>query len=360
MSNRLLSQIDISLFLPVVVLVSFSLTTLFSMDIDFFKNQLFYILVSFTVFIFFSHSNIKIFQYYSLLLYIASIVLLILVLVLGAETRGAVRWIDIFGLRIQFSEVLKPFLALSLAGFIGRTERRDLRFLLLVFFFSLPVGVLIFLQPDLGNAIIYFGVLFATLIAVGFPKRWFLAGFIILVLASPILWHFLHDYQKQRVLTFINPMQDPLGTSYNAVQSIVAVGSGMVIGKGLGEGTQSGLRFLPERHTDFIFASLSEVFGFIGTAIVVITFGFILYRIYALFNHVDDRASRVFVAVSFFLILVQSFVNISMNIGILPVVGVTLPFVSFGGSSILSNFIILGMLSSLKTREKLQQVLEIK
>jgi rod shape determining protein RodA len=174
-----------------------------------------------------------------------------------------------------------------------------------------------------------------------------------------VVWKFLHEYQRQRILTFLDPGKDPLGTSYNVIQSVIAVGSGMLMGRGLGQGTQSGLRFLPERHTDFIFATISEQLGFIGTLIMLVCFAFILYKIYTIFRNSDDKLAKILAAIIFFTFLIQIFVNIGMNIGILPIVGVTLPFVSYGGSSLLSNFIFLGFLSAINKGRR-EEILEIR
>lgn len=160
-------------------------------------------------------------------------------------------------------------------------------------------------------------------------------------------------------MTFLDPSRDPLGTSYNVIQSVIAVGSGMIMGRGLGQGTQSGLRFLPERHTDFIFATISEQLGFIGTIIILVCFAFLLYRVFKIFLNSEEGFSKNFSAIVFFSFLIQIFVNIGMNVGIIPVVGVTLPFVSYGGSSLLSNFIFLGFLSSIVRSTKDKNVLEI-
>ena len=218
---------------------------------------------------------------------------------------------------------------------------------------------MVFWQPDLGNALIYFTVTVIAFVVFGFPFSFFLSGIFILSILSPIFWNFLHDYQKQRILTFLNP-NDPLGLSYNAIQAVIAVGSGMLTGRGLGLGTQSGLRFLPERHTDFIFATLSEELGMIGAILIIITFVFLLYKIFTIFQAQEDLFSKTFSAITFSLIFIQFFVNIGMNIGILPIVGITLPFVSYGGSSLLSSFILLGLLCSMSKNDSGRKVLEIK
>lgn len=351
-------NIDFSLLLPVLVLQVLSLTTLFSVDTSLFRSQLIFAFISLIFFIFFSQINFKVIQFYAKPIYFLSIILLGLVLLLGIESRGAVRWVEFFGFRVQFSEILKPFLAVSLASYLSEANTSLVSLIKIVIFVSL-VSFLIFLQPDLGSAMVYILAAFASLIFFGFPVRYFVAGIIALAAISPLAWGFLHDYQRERVLTFLDPSKDPLGTSYNAIQSIIAVGSGQFLGKGLGHGTQSALSFLPERHTDFIFATISEQLGFIGSALIVICFGFLLYRIYNIFQNSEDSFTKIFSAISFFLILVQFFVNVGMNIGLLPVVGVTLPFVSYGGSSLLSSFILIGLLSAVQTRTRERKVLEI-
>lgn len=359
MNRRSFFNIDWGLMASVIALVILSLTTLFSIDSSLFKSQLTFFIIGIVAFLFFSQTNYNAIRLYSMPIYVVSIVLLIIVLIIGTETRGSVRWLDFFGFRVQFSEIIKPFLAISLSSYLSSRNNYSLKTIFLGICFLMPVVLLIFLQPDLGNALIYLMVAVLTFVIFGFPLRFFLAGLVLISLLFPILWNFLHDYQKQRVLTFLNP-NDPLGVSYNAIQSIIAVGSGMLFGRGLGLGTQSGLRFLPERHTDFIFATLSETLGMVGAILVVLTFAFLLYRIFAIFLSQDDLFCKLFCVVTFSLIFIQFFVNIGMNIGILPIVGITLPFVSYGGSSLLSNFILLGILSSLGKGESSKRALEIK
>ncbi len=354
-----LSFIDWSLFFPVIVLATLSLTTLFSLNVALFRSQLIFYAISFFIFLFFSHIHHRIIQLYWIPIYIASIILLVVVLGVGLETRGAVRWLDIFGLRIQFSEILKPFVAICFSSFLANRNRSFQAFAQASLLLS-PVVVLIFIQPDLGTAMIYVLSALIALLVFGFPFRFFLGALVSCLALAPIGWNFLHDYQRDRVMTFIHPTGDPLGTSYNAIQSVIAVGSGMFSGKGLSEGTQSGLRFLPERHTDFIFATLSEELGFLGGVVIFVTFGYLLYRIYRIFLNGDDTFIRVFAAFTFSFILIQFFVNVGMNMGIVPIVGVTLPFVSYGGSSLLSNFIFLGFLSSMAHDERQKAVLEIR
>lgn len=351
--------IDWFLMIPVGILVAISLITLFSLNFDFFRNQFLFLIISIFAFIFFSQTNHKILDIYSKQIYIVSLILLILVFFLGIETRGSVRWIEFLGLRAQFSEILKPFLGICFAGYLSQKRNYNFRSLLDIFLFLAPIVLLIFFQPDLGNALIYFGVVLAVTIYLGFSLKYFIALTLPFLAIFPVVWKFLHEYQRQRILTFLDPGKDPLGTSYNAIQSIIAVGSGMLIGKGLGQGTQSGLKFLPERHTDFIFATISEQLGLIGTIIVLVCFALILYKVYRIFLSSDEKFSRYFAVITFFTFLIQIFINIGMNIGILPIVGVTLPFVSYGGSSLLSNFIFLGLLASINKGTKENEILEI-
>lgn len=293
-------------------------------------------------------------------LYIISLVLLAIILILGIESRGAIRWLEIFGIRIQFSETLKPVLSFVLASFIAGNKHPSLKSFLLAILFLIPVVALIYLQPDLGNALIYIIVFFLTLIILGFPIRWLGIVILPLIVLSPLIWTILHEYQRQRILTFLNPHQDPLGTSYNSIQALIAIGSGMFMGKGLGESTQSGLKFLPERHTDFIFATISESMGFIGSTLIILAFIFLLYRIYMIFTNSESFFEKALLTCCFLFLLIQFILNIGMNIGFLPVVGVTLPFVSFGGSSLVANFIFLAIASSISVSHKKRYVLEIK
>lgn len=360
MIHRSIFHFDFGLVTPVIVLTILGLSTLFSIQFQFFQSQFIFLCISLFFFFVFSQVNYKIIQMYAVPIYIISLILLSILLVLGIESRGAVRWIDIFGIRIQFSEILKPFLAISLASYLSNIEKASFRSFAVLLCLLFPITLCIYLQPDLGNALLYAGVTIFTLFVVGYPIAWFFSGLLFLGVAFPILWRFLREYQRQRILTFFYPSNDPLGTSYNVIQSVIAVGSGMIFGKGIAEVTQSRLRFLPERHTDFIFATFSEGFGFVGTVVMIAAFGFLLFKIYVIFRDSNDRFCKIFSIVSFFLFLLPVFVNIGMNIGIMPVTGVTLPFISYGGSSLVSNFIILGFLSAINRGVRNEDVLEIR
>ncbi|MBP9719603.1 MAG: rod shape-determining protein RodA [Candidatus Levybacteria bacterium] len=360
MNKVFFAHIDWSLLVPVLILSILGLTTLFSINSTYFFSQLVFILFSLCVFLFVTNVDIQAARYFALPIYIVSFLILAFVLFLGIESRGAMRWVEVFGIRIQFSEILKPFLILSFAGYLSHVDKTSFKSFFLIVVAIVAIAMLIVIQPDLGSGLIYLGVAFFALVIFGFPLLWFLIGFVGFAALTPFLWHFLHDYQQRRIITFLSPSHDPLGISYNAIQSMIAVGSGGFLGKGLGEGTQSSLRFLPERHTDFIFATLSENSGFIGMFIIFLCFGVLLYRLYTIFSQTEDVFFKLVCLCTFLLILIQFFINAGMNMGIVPVVGVTLPFVSYGGSSVLSNFILLGIVSSISKNFTKPNALEIR
>src|SRR3984957_6191138 len=353
-------HIDLLLIIPVVILVSVSLVTLLSLNIDFFKTQLFSLIIAIVAFLFFSQVNIAFIKQFTWPIYVVSIVFLLITFAIGIESNGAVRWINIFGLQLHFSEVLKPFLSFTLASFLAERQNESVKSFLLSFLFILPIFFLIYLQPDLGNAMLYLIVALFAFVIDGYPFRWFGLLFLPILLLMPVIWTKLHTYQRARILTFLNPQADPLGVSYNSIQALIAVGSGSFLGKGLSEGTQSSLQFLPERQTNFIFATIAEGLGFVGGFIIIGALLFLCYRIFRIFINTQDRFVRIFAACTFGFFLIPAFVNIGMNLGIMPIVGVTLPFVSFGGSFLLSNFIFLGLLCAMISNEKHKNVLEIR
>src|SRR3989344_6538093 len=359
MSKRFFFDINWGLLAPIMILIILSLTTLFSINLSLFRSQLLFSLIGLFAFFFFSKTNYKTVSLYSIPIYVFSIISLLLVLIIGIESRGSLRWFEIFGFRFQFSEVLKPFLAISFSSYLSTKENYSLKTFFLVLCLLLPVFFLIFLQPDLGNALVYLSVVILSLVVFGFPLRFFVGIFLLGLASLPVLLRFLHDYQKERILTFLNPA-DALGASYNVIQSVIAVGSGMLFGRGLGQGTQSGLRFLPERHTDFIFATISEGLGFVGAIIVIFAFALLLYRIFLIASFQENLFPKTFAITVFFFIIIQFGVNIGMNIGILPIVGITLPFVSYGGSSLLSSFILIGLLSAISKKTYSRDEMEIK
>jgi rod shape determining protein RodA len=355
-------RVDLGLVIPALLLSIISLTILSSINLAYFKSQLISLVVSLIAFGFFSQLDTHIIRYVRMPIYIISLVLLTIIFIdkVGIESRGATRWISLLGVSVQISEIVKPFLAVAFASFLSEDRTPSLKFFFLTLLLLLPVIFLIYFQPDLGNALIYLGAAIFVLLVAGVPLRWFGLAILPVVVASPLLWSVLHEYQRQRLLTFFHPHSDPLGASYNAIQAIIAVGSGSFAGKGLSQGTQSGLKFLPEGHTDFIFATLSESLGFIGSICVILLSAFLCYRIYLIFKNSNDPLVKLFAACTFAFFLIQFVFNVGMNVGYLPIVGVTLPFVSFGGNSLLASFIFLGLLCAMDKSDKHKNVLEIR
>ncbi len=285
------------------------------------------------------------------LFYFLGLILLVWASFYGYLGKGARRWISINGFNLQPSEIMKIFLILALAKFFDEKkfqEPRDYFFLILPITLVLIPFFLILIQPDLGTAMLILFVSIVIFFISGITWKFFtLFGFISLII-TPYLWGGLKDYQKQRILTLFNPENDPLGSGYHIIQSQIAIGSGGTFGKGWLKGTQSHLDFLPVKHTDFIFSMLGEEFGFIGTLsviglICVITY--VAYNITGRFVHdIFCRAVGCGIITNFFF---ASFINMSMVIGILPIVGLPLPLVSYGGSSMITYFIGFGILLSL-------------
>ena len=354
-----INRVDFFLVAPAIFLAGISIATLYSLDISLFRQQLIAFLVSLLVYFFFLNFDYKLFGFFTKQIYIAMLICLGVIFLIGIEAKGAVRWIDIFGLRIQFSEILKPFFVIVLAQHLSKNDSHGLEKFIKTLLLLLPIFFLVLRQPDLGNAIIYLVTAIFMMIVYGFPWRYFLSLGGLILIPMPIFFSLLKEYQRQRIFSFFNATSDPFGSSYNAIQSQISIGSGGFFGKGFGQATQSILRFLPERHTDFIFATLTESLGFIGGVVILLLFLFLLFRIYKISVSSPDSFGYLITVGMFFLILTHAFMNIGMNLGILPIVGITLPLLSYGGSSLVTNFIILSILSSVRFDSKKTSLFEI-
>lgn len=360
--NRVSFQrIDFFLLLPAIFLVLISLATFYSIDIALFKQQSLFFLISILFYFFFINVDYRIFGVYSKAIYAIALLLLIILFFIGVEAKGAIRWIDFFGVRLQFSELIKPFFIIFLSHFLGSNSSRSFLKYLGSLLVIVPIFALTLRQPDLGNASIYLITSSLMIVMYGFPFIYYVVSVILSLIPLPLFYSFLYDYQKQRITSFLNFSFDPFGSSYNKIQSLISIGSGEFTGKGFGQATQSILKFLPERHTDFIFATISESLGFVGGGLVLMLFIFLLYRIIKIIINVDDKFSYYISLGFFFLLLTHVFLNIGMNLGILPVVGITLPFVSYGGSSLVTSFMMLGIISSIsfETMDRKKHLMEI-
>ncbi|MFV2057261.1 MAG: rod shape-determining protein RodA [Thiohalomonadales bacterium] len=286
--------------------------------------------------------------------FFVGVVLLIIVLVMGQIGKGAQRWLDLGLFRFQPSEIMKLAVPMMVAWFLSETslppKKRHVALCLVIIL--VPV-FLIAKQPDLGTSIL---VASAGIFALYFAGiRWTLiAAFATVAAAStPIIWHFMRDYQRQRVLTMLNPESDPLGTGYHIIQSKIAIGSGGTYGKGWLNGTQSQLNFLPESSTDFIFAAYAEEFGLFGVLLLMLIYLFILVRGLLIAAQAQDTFTRLLAGSLIMTFFIYVFVNIGMVTGLLPVVGVPLPLVSYGGTSVVTLMASFGILMSIHTHRKL-------
>lgn len=338
------SGFDWQLLLPAALLVSIGSLVLSSVAPAAYPVQFLYILLAFVAFLVCSRLDFHFYKALAPAFYIFSLVLLLATLFFGSFSRGSVRWIEVGVFTLQTSEVIKPFVILFIARIIASSDSFQR------FIFGAVVGavpfILVFVQPDLGSSlVIAIGVL-GVLFFGGIPWKAVAVSFFLFVLGLPILWHLLDVYQKERLFTFVQPTADPLGAGYNSIQAIIAIGSGGFLGRGLGQGTQSQLLFLPERHTDFIFASIGEELGFLGAGLIVIFFVMLLVRLAYLFIWAKNDFAHAFFGGVFLLFFAQAAINIGMNLGLLPITGIPLPFVSSGGSSLLSMSATLGIVSS--------------
>ncbi len=295
------------------------------------------------------------------ILYGVAIFLLLLVIILGVIRLGAQRWLRIAWFNFQPSEFSKLIIVIFLAKYFSSKSLDNVslstykfgifRGLVLPFILvAVPMGLIIE-QPDLGSGVLILLIFIAVLFVTGVKFRYIFLFLLLLILPLPLFWHLLRDYQKERLLVFLNPNIDPLGAGYTIIQSKIAIGSGGIFGKGWLSGTQSQLHFLPESHTDFIFATFAEEWGFLGSAVVIILYYFLIREGIKIAQRTSDYFGKLLAFGISLMLAIQVFVNIAMNMGLAPVVGLPLPLMSYGGSSVLVTFISLGILANInKTR----------
>ncbi|MBI4050579.1 MAG: rod shape-determining protein RodA [Candidatus Doudnabacteria bacterium] len=350
-----LKYFDWPLFAAAVLLALAGLLMIYSTGLEsvsesnLWLKQLLAFVIGIVGLFFFSSIDYRLLRRGSSVFYLLAAVLLIVVLIFGLEIRGARRWLDFSFINFQPAEFSKLALLILLAKYCQLRKPLLLKFrhvLLSFMYVAVPV-ILIMWQPDLGSAIVHLSIWLGILLLSNMPRRYFLYLLVIFLLAATLSWSFLlQDYQKDRLRSFVDPASDPLGRSYNLIQSIVAVGSGGLFGRGLARGLQSQLRFLPERQTDFIFASTVEELGILGGGFILALLLFLLYRIMRIVNRARDSFGTYVSGGIFFLIFTQTIINIGMNLGLLPVTGITLPFLSYGGSSLVITFWSIGILEN--------------
>jgi len=320
---------------------------------NYYMKQILWIVVSLVALIIFLFIDYHFLVEYSIYIYILFLIILICILFFGNFTAGAKSWIKFSFFKVQPSELIKVIIILLLARIFSGYRKKYITlkkgFLsgAIVFF---PV-LLTALQPDLGTALIFIPILLASLILAGINKKTFVFLLIFIILVSGLSWHFLlKDYQKDRLTTLVFPEKDPLGSGYQILQSKIAIGSGGLLGKGYKKGTQSQLRFLPARHTDFILSVIGEELGFIGVTIVLIIYFLFIYRLFQSILKSRDRTGVYIIFMVAVMISAQFFINVLMTIGLFPISGIPLPLLSYGGSSLLSNYLAISLVLNVKMR----------
>lgn len=351
MIKRYFSHIDWPLlgFLAPIIIAGCVTMSSFGTDTGFFGKQIIWIGIALIVFFIASFIDVRFIKRTDVLVIGFSLCafLLLVLFGIGHTAKGAQSWFSFGSFSFQPSDIMKIALVLILAKYFSRrhVEIAKTKHIFISGLYALIPFFLVLLQPDFGTAIIIFCIWFGMVLVSGISKRHLLAVLGAGIVSVVILWSFVFaPYQKARIMTFINPLTDIHGTGYNAYQSIIAVGSGQIIGKGIGYGTQSRLHFLPEYQTDFIFAAFAEEWGFIGVIFLFLFYGLVLWRILKIADTGAGNFETLYALGIAIFIVSHLIINIGMNIGIAPVTGITLPFMSYGGSHLIAEFLALGIL----------------
>ena len=364
--ERLWKVYDVWLGAAVALLLLMSITVLYGMSAgavsgSYFLKQSIYIVLGLGIVGVLTLSDYRHLQKYSTLLYFVTLGVLIFTLVFGQNIRGTSGWLSFGFFQLQPVEIAKVTLTIFLASFIAQ-KKTDLDVWTRVFASAVLGGVMILLvlkQPDLGSSLVLLAIWGAIIFASGLRFRHMIILISLGVTLLGVAWFLLAPYQKERLYNFFSPERDPLGTGYNVIQALVAVGSGGVTGKGLGNGSQTQLNFLPEKHTDFIYAVISEELGLIGALAVIVLYGLLLYRIYRIGTRAQDNFGYLCSLGIFMMFFVQITINLGMNMGLLPVTGLTAPLLSYGGSSLLSFFLALGILGSIARQRGRKEIVSL-
>jgi len=319
----------------------------------YFSRQVIWLVVSLIAFFVFSSIDFKFLRRSQVIawLFFLSVGLLLSLFIVGSVVKGAQSWFSLGLFNVQPAEIVKLVLILVLAKYFSRRHVaiKNIRHVVVSGLYALILFLLVLVQPDFGSALIIFMIWFGMIMVSGISKKHLLLVFITGAMAFGLMWTaVLQPYQKDRVMTFLNPLQDIQGTGYNAYQSTIAVGSGQVIGKGIGYGTQSRLSFLPEYQTDFIFAAFAEEWGFVGVLILFLLFGIVMWRIIMNAMYGATNFEVLFGMGVAIMIMSHFIIHVGMNIGLLPVTGITIPFMSYGGSHLLITFVALGIVMGMR------------
>lgn len=356
---NIVRRVDWILFLSVAILASLGLLAIWSVDLaqdpgQFlnFKKQLTFVAAGVLIVVGLAFVDVRASASLARPLYVGGLLLLAGLLVFGTSIRGTKGWFLIGQLTVQPVEFIKVLLIIALAKYLAlRAHIIDWKVILNAVLIAGLYVALVLAQPDFGSALVLVLITVGMLLLTSVPRRYLAAGILIAALLGVGAWHFvLADYQKDRLISFIQPGADPLGRGYNIRQSVIAVGAGGFWGRGLGQGSQSQLRFLPEAQTDFIFAVLAEQLGFFVVVLIIVSYSVILWRCARMLRGLTDGFALFCVAGFLIMISTQAILNIGMNVGLLPIVGLPLPFVSLGGSALLANFLMLGIVQSIRVR----------
>jgi rod shape determining protein RodA len=355
--QQLIAHIDFPLLFITMAIMSVGLATVYSATYDGNQrmlSQLGNMGVAMTIMWFVSRLPPQKLMRFAIPLYLVGIILLIAVFLFGIKVNGAKRWLSLGFTRIQPSEIMKIAMPLMLAWYFQKYESTlQFRHYVIAVLLLLVPFALIAKQPDLGTALLVGSAGFYVIFFAGLPWKVIAGLFIAGGSAAPILWGMMHDYQRKRILTLIDPTTDPLGAGYHIIQATIAIGSGGIIGKGYLNGTQTHLEFIPEKHTDFIFAVYSEEWGLIGNTLLVFLYTLLIARGLMIASAAPTTFSRLLAGAITLGFFTYAFINMGMVSGILPVVGVPLPFMSYGGTALVTLFLGLGILMSIHTHRML-------
>ena len=350
-------HLDSYLLFGILLLLGIGLGAVYSasnQDMDLVSNKTVHMMLALGLMMVLAQIPVSILRFWSPIIYVAGVVLLILVLAVGDIGKGAQRWLDLGVMRFQPSEMMKLATPMMIAWFFSeRALPPSYKILSIAALLVLVPTLLIAKQPDLGTALLVVAAGFFVIFLAGISWRLLFGLAVVGAALMPLAWHFMHDYQRMRVITFMNPENDPLGAGYHIIQSKIAIGSGGAYGRGWLNGTQAHLDFLPEQSTDFIFAVFSEEFGLIGALLLLSLYAFVIMRGLIIAAAAQDTYGRLLggsLSLTFFVYL---FVNVGMVSGILPVVGVPLPLISYGGTSMVTLMAGLGMLMSINSHRRL-------
>jgi rod shape determining protein RodA len=349
------THIDWFIFLPALFIAIAGMVTMnsFTDANSLFVRQGIFLIISIIAFFVFHHIDFRFLRRTNsvVLIYIFSLILLVLVLFIGNTSKGAQSWISFGPFSLQPSDPAKLALIILLAKYFSRrhVEIAHVRHILVSGAYAVMLALLVLLQPDFGSALVLFAIWLGLILVSGVSKKHLMTVFLIGTILFAGLWAFgFKDYQKKRILNFIHPLADIRGSGYNAYQAMVTVGSGQILGKGIGYGTQSRLEFLPEYETDFIFAAFAEEWGFVGVILLLLCYGIIIFRILSLGITGESNFEILYALGLAIYFGVHMLVNIGMNLGLMPVTGIPLPFMSYGGSHLLVEFAALGILMGMK------------